>query len=265
MSNTRQSSRINASGKPTDKTTNDVSHLDVESKTEENKPSIQDILHMLTKMNATLDSVANGQISLEAKLSNIETKLTKQENDIGDLEKAVNFNADEISDLKSTVSDIDTAIVTQRKEQESIKEQILNMERYSRKYNLRFIGLAEETNGKYEDCIQIIKNLVKTHLGTEVDIENAHRTGKEYPDKPRHIIAKFIRRPQRYQVLNKRGIFKSKGISVVEDLAPADLQRRRELSTYAKEAWEAGKKVRFWNGSDLYIDGVQFKPPPPPP
>lgn len=227
---------------------------------EKGEPTMKDLLLMLSKIDAKLEFLAKSQSSVESKLSFIEDKLLKQGNDISQLEKSVSFNADETSELKSSVEAYELSIARHEEALATMKDEINNMERYSRKFNLRFIGVAEHVNDKLEDCSLLIRNHIKSVLDINVDIENAHRTGKKHPGKPRHIIAKFIRRPERFAVFSQRGKFKVKGISVTEDLSYNDLQIRRKLSPYAKEAFDAGKKVRY-RGTTLFINDVEFKLP----
>lgn len=275
MSSTRSQSSRNKTGKEKDHNTPiaasiietdgtnpiDATIIETDGKVQENEPSVKDLYNILCKMNVTLDSLVKGQSNLQTKLVTIEDNLSRHENDITELKKSVSFNADETSDVKCVVVTLEKTIEEHKKSLESMKEEILHLERYSRKFNLRFIGFAEDVNGNSEDCSSLVKKLIQSQLGIAVDIENAHRTGKKYPDKPRHIVAKFLRRPERFEVMNQRGKFTSKGIKIIEDLSYTDLLRRRELQPYAKEAWVAGKKVRF-HGSTLHIDGVEFKLPP---
>lgn len=68
------------------------------------------------------------------------------------------------------------------------------LERYSRDFNIRVVGVVEEDG---EDCLAVIRNYL-TLLGFKEDVgevENAHRTGKRREDKPRNIIVKLYSRP----------------------------------------------------------------------
>lgn len=243
-------------------TMNDKSTVeeDLENAEKETSTSNDDILQMLVKMNITLDNLAKGQTTLESKLSKIEVKLNTQEKSIADLENSVDFTSKELEDLKIETANFHKGSVTLQEQLDLMQAELLNLQRHSRGFNLRFIGIAEPQQDKQEDCVQVINDLIKSSLGISVDIENAHRVGRKL-DKPRHIIARFLRRPERYQVLMKRKVFKDqKKILVVEDLTKIDLQLRRQLSSYAQEAYQQGKRVRFSKGT-LFIDKVKFIPP----
>lgn len=264
----RRSERLNtskdSSNMSSKASSTDTSNMSSKASTEENlnsatknaNTSNEDILHMLIKMNDTLDNLAKGQSALEVKLSNIEEKLSVHEKSITDLEVNANFTSNEVEDLKCKTTIIQKDSVALNEQLISMKVELENLQRHSRSFNLRFIGVAEAPKDQREDCIQVIKDLVKTTVGMNVDIENAHRTGMK-SSKPRHIIARFLRRPERYNVLMKRKSFSDKKIIVVEDLIQSDLQSRRHLAIHARQAWECGKKVRFSKGT-LYINNVKF-------
>ena len=82
-----------------------------------------------------------------------------------------------------------------------MRERLLSLERYSREYNLRFHNVPESTN---DDCVQKVRDILSNQLDMEPGIENAHRVGPRNDDKPRVIICKFLYRPQRYKVIQKK-------------------------------------------------------------
>lgn len=88
--------------------------------------------------------------------------------------------------MNATVSEMDSL----RGGYTELQKKLEHLERYSRDYNIRVIGVDEESG---EDCMAIVLNYVNL-LGLEDatgEVENAHRTGKKREDKPRHIIAKL--------------------------------------------------------------------------
>ena len=75
-----------------------------------------------------------------------------------------------------------------------------HLERYSRDFNTRVLGVSEEDG---EGCLAIIQDYIKC-LGFEhaaAEVENAHRTGKKQDERPRHIIAKLYSRPFKRKLL----------------------------------------------------------------
>ena len=109
------------------------------------------------------------------------------------------------------------------KQIEGMRERLLSLERYSREYNLRFHNVPECTD---EDCVQKVRNILSNQLDMEPEIENAHRVGPRNNDKQRVIICKFLYRPQRYKVIQKKRDLED-GIWVTEDLIWEIVKQRR--------------------------------------
>ena len=131
-------------------------------------------------------------------------------------------------------------------------ERLLALEHYSRGFNLRFYKIPEQTD---EDCIDTLENIILNYLNLEAAIKNAHRIGPSREDgSPRPIIAKFLYRPERRNILQKKKSLKN-GIYFFEDLIPEERKKKNELKSVMQQAYEGGKRPTFRNGK-LYIDGV---------
>ena len=195
----------------------------------------------------------------------LKTKLTTLETE----NNAAHLHRDaEIKELKEINSGLRTDINQLRSDVSNINnrydflyDRVLDQERHSRGFNLRFPNIPEcsdrEARGK-EDCIAKIKGyLEQVGLG-HVTIENAHRVGKEppNPDRPRGIIVRFLYRPERKLVLNKRKDLFLKKIPVFEDLCKPDRDRKAKYADVIKQQYNAGKKTWFARGF-YYVDGVK--------
>ena len=118
------------------------------------------------------------------------------------------------------------------------------MERYSRQYNLRFFNIPEDSS---EDCIKKLQSILSDDLGIETSIENAHRIGGPRADDradPRPIIAKFIYRPERFCVIQRKRDLKN-GVRVSEDLIWEDRQKKKKLKDVMKQAYDEGRNHAF--------------------
>ena len=139
-------------------------------------------------------------------------------------------------------------------------EKCIAQERYSRGFNLRFPGIPEVVGTRVErskeDCIQKLKQKLQVVGLDNVQIENAHRTGKESADKPRAIIAKFYSRPERREILRKKKELFSAGIQVFEDLVKEDRDRKAKYAGEIKALYDSNKRVWFAGGW-YYVDGVK--------
>ena len=166
-----------------------------------------------------------------------------------------------LTSTKSTVEAMDSKMEDSfKKLQESnreLKNKLEHLERYSRDFNIRLIGVEEEEG---EDCMTIVLDHF-TLLGFEEahgELENAHRTGRRQDGKPRHIIAKLYARPFKRNLLRAAKNPQNKnllnGVRLVEDFTPGDFELRKKALPMMKKAFEEGKKVRFTKGK-LLIDG----------
>jgi len=127
---------------------------------------------------------------------------------------------------------------------------LLPLERNSRDCNLRFYNIPESTG---EDCIAKLRDVIGNDLQLQANIESAHRIGPFKDDGiPRPILAKFLYHPERFRVIKKRDL--RNGVRVSDDLIWEDRQKKKQLRSVMKEAFEAGKRPRFHHGK-LYIDG----------
>ncbi|XP_071794188.1 uncharacterized protein [Asterias amurensis] len=198
------------------------------------------------------------------------SRITKIENDYQELEKSVNYTSrtiEEIQAVNKTLSS-NLANVTTRLEQADCKitkleEATLHLERYSRSYNLRFGGIPELVDEPPSYPYERIKEILSDKCSLEPEIENAHRSGR-FPkmptDQPRHILAKFIYRPERQQVLRRcKKALAECGIYIIQDLPAVDAAKKRSLKDVMSKAFQEGKKPSFRNGQ-LYINGQKYTP-----
>ena len=176
--------------------------------------------------------------------------------------KAVNISesnmasAKVLEELKSTRLDL-KEVDNLRRSNDDLKKRLEHLERYSREFSIRVLGVNEDEG---EDCISKILDFI-TSLGFEdvaAEVENAHRTGKKRDDKPRPIIAKLYSRPFKRRLLQAAKSADGKeilqGVRIVEDFTPSDFDARKKALPTMRKAYEDGKKVRFTKGK-LYIDG----------
>ena len=238
------------------------------SEPNQDNPSTEEILRLLKKLDKNVEDLKAGQVKVESSLEALGSKLETQQSEIRDLQESFSFFSAELSTINDRSTTLRHEITEQQVTMEAQREKIENLQhllnesqRFSRGFNLRFVGIPEEKDPQKENCIHKIEQLIEDHLKITVDIENAHRTGRPDPNggKPRHIIAKFLRRPQRMNILRQKNALKNAQILVFEDLIFSDLESRRTLRPAAQEAYNRGQKVRFIKG-DLFVDGRKFIP-----
>ena len=183
-------------------------------------------------------------ISKIDEIDNLKPKVEKLEEEVGDMKQSVNITLNKASNLFQQCN-------------VELKRRVERLERYSRDFNIRVVGVAEQDG---EDCLLIIRNYL-TLLGFEDDfgeIENAHRTGRKREEHPRNIIVKLHKRPFKRVLLrvakNQENKKVLNGVRFVEDFNPYDFEIRKKVLPIIKDAFDQGKKVRFTRGK-LFIDG----------
>ena len=127
------------------------------------------------------------------------------------------------------------------------------LERYTRSFNVRILGLPE---GKDENCIDSVHQILKDKFGIATTvIENAHRIGLSRDDKPRQMIARFYSRATRLAVMTSaRENLQNTGMRFIDDLTQKDLDEKRRLKPLMGKLYNENKRPRFLNGR-LYSEG----------
>ena len=191
---------------------------------------LDEVLERLTK----LDIIENRLNNLYTTMANIEGSISSLDKDVAELkakskttsdsvnklEQSVDFNAGDIADLKSDLLGL-------KFENENLKKQLLYSESYSRRENLKFIGVVENTcdstnqnAANSSDSLQSenTKDVLFKFLEDELNItdsrkriefQRVHRLGKPRSSgDPRPIIARFLR----YQDAKSSGETEGQGL-----------------------------------------------------
>ena len=201
---------------------------------------VNELKTKVSRNNESLGLLNNKFESLNLKYEKLNGAVFENSEKIDDVEDRLSTNKNSIEELQTKLNDY--------------KERCLHLERYSRDFNLRFLNIPEEQE---EDCVEKLQTILYDLLGYQANIENAHRTGRKRPGKPRHIIAKFLYRPERRKVFTNRKNL-GNNVWIVEDMIKEDVDKKKLYQDVMKKAYLEGKKPRFHHGS-LYIDGVLHK------
>ena len=221
-----------------------------------------DLRSMVSDIHSKLDKVILNQESLLQRVNTIENRQTEVEN-------ALSFTNDSVEELQqvatstSSISKIQPQLQEVVKRLEKVEHNSLQLERYSRSFNLRFGGISEQPSELPSHAIQAVKEILADtfHL-PDVTIEHAHRTGMKSShasaDNPRHIIAKCIYRPEKLSIVRQaKKALQGTEMFVMQDLPLVDAAKKRSLCATMKQAYDKGQKVVFRNGN-LFIDGKEF-------
>ena len=118
--------------------------------------------------------------------------------------------------------------VTKEKEFSELHSKQLYAEAYRRRENLKFFGIPEtETTSSAEqdggDTHKVLCQFINNVLGFEdpakrIEFQRVHRIGKVKPEKPRPIIARFLRFSDSERVLRAGfQLNKDTGFKILED------------------------------------------------
>lgn len=206
-----------------------------------------------------LTEVKGSQVKIQRDIESLQSQIKHNESSISKLKESLDTKLEvltgEMHEANTRIDQIENDVTKYAQEINDTYERLLSLERYSRDYNLRFYNIPESTG---EDCIAKLRGILENDLQLQPSIENAHRIGPFKDDgTPRPILAKFLYRPERFRVIKKKRDL-SDGVRVSDDLIWEDRQKKKQLRSVMKEAFETGKRPRFHHGK-LYIDGALYQ------
>ena len=143
---------------------------------------------------------------------------------------------------------------------EALEKKYLYLEAYSRRENLKFAETPKSEGESQEDSrgilVEFLSNQLGFHLPEEIEFQRIHRIGKK-GDRPRVIIARFLRYADRERVLKNAFKLKETVFKIFEDLPKELFSLRKKYLPAFYEAKKAGKKAIFSKSEldKLFIDG----------
>ena len=129
-------------------------------------------------------------------------------------------------------------------------EKLNKLERFSRRNNVRIIGLPQEQN---EDCLALVNRMPEDKFDMHyIKLERAHRDGPKTPGRPQHLLVKFNGFQDKVKVLRmQRQVLADVPFFCVEDLTHQDLhEKRRGSSEVGRKSARLTKRARN-TGSSL--------------
>lgn len=183
------------------------------------------------------------EAKIETKIAELEAKFLNVENELKNLKQ----------DVHESINHVE---YTLRQGIVSTWEYAVRNEQYSRKNNLRVLGLEEEEEENLEvKFIDAIANSLDVTV-VKQEIEISHRIGHRLNGnanqtssnrKPRPVIVKFVSNKTKTRILTKRRQIKGRPLVILEDMASDLAKRLKKLKR--KEAIES---ARFSNGTIKY-------------
>lgn len=185
------------------------------------------------------------------------------------LKKTIDFLSGDITDMKKKMAEIDTKVKEEEGRVSSFENRMAELERYSRRWNLRLVGVPENDQENVKArVIQICqKTVANENIQIAEGIDIVHRINKRDHTKktPRNIIVQFLSRTVRdalWRAAKQSTFLKDNNLRFAEDLTTADRESRRLLWPLVKEARAQGKTAYFIAGR-AFVNGTEIFPPPP--
>ena len=181
-----------------------------------------------------------------------------------DADKRIN---DVITSLEYTQSRLDDALdgctirqLTNENERMKMqlretKDRLDYLDDQSRRNNLRFSGVPELPGENWEQSQHKIAKLLQDKMNMKnTEFDRVHRVGRFSNDRPRDIVAKFSKFPERDDVYRNRRKLMGTNIFINEDLCPATMEIRREQMDKLREARSNGR-IAYFNYRTLVVRG----------
>ncbi|RXN33844.1 LINE-1 type transposase domain-containing 1 [Labeo rohita] len=188
---------------------------------------------------------------IDSKTADLQTSIENLHSTVSSLLGRVMEAEQHIGDTEDEVRRIDGLIKVVRQENETLKDKVDYLENYSRRSNIRVVGMKEGSEGS--DPVKFFSEwlpnvLGAQHFSEQLEIERAHRTlyPVPNPDKPpRPILVRLLRYQDREKILRlarQKGEITMDGrsISIFPNMSP-DLAKRRKLMIPALKAFKERK------------------------
>lgn len=200
--------------------------------------------------------------------STMDTFLSKLHDVEANMAASIEFERERINDLEDKQDRMEKKIHDMENEITHLKSEVEihtiaanKNERFSRRNNVRLIGIPEPQEGQREDCIQITEDILKTKFGIQSKVERAHRDGRKNDQgKSRHILIKFLSYRDKIEVMrNTRNILTGERYFITDDLTPLDLKEKQKWVKQVQELYQSGVKLRFYAGKWRQLGGTLYK------
>ena len=209
-------------------------------------PSDSEISSIAKEFKTGMDNIKR---NIDKELAKLEDQFSKA---ILDMRETMSELTVENGNLKTKCKSLEERISILEQKNLSHSSLINKNERFSRRNNIRLIGVKSTPN---EDCLATTSKILKEVGGKDYKLERAHRDGRATPGKDRHILLKLTYYQEKVDIMkNARQALNGKPYYVIDDLTPSDLKEKRKWANRVKELYQAGTKLRFsggfWRGSD---------------
>jgi len=215
-----------------------------------NDVSLSTLLEAIQKLTAKVDET-HGKVTVSCE------KLDKLSEKVSQISEEVKRHDVKIVQLEKENRDL-------RAENLCLKENVDEMQRYSRRWNLKLQGVPErEGEDARSVTIDILRKMIPS-IQNKLDdvIDVVHRLGQRRSDgAPRNIIMRFTMRTYRdmvWRAAKDSRFLKENKLRIKEALIKQDVDARAKLWPLVVKAREDGKKVS-WKGPHAFVGGKKLE------
>ncbi|RXN30029.1 cytoplasmic dynein 2 heavy chain 1-like protein [Labeo rohita] len=213
-------------------------------KRDSNDVSLAEIFNAIQSINSKQDSVIQ-------KITHIESSIEVTTAAVNSLSDTVNRLLSDVASHGEKIGKAESSIQHMQHENASLKLRVKELERYSRRWCLKLLGVKEREDENIRmTAISHLARVVpriKDKLEEAVDV--VHRVGKQRSDgAPRHVIIRFVTRRHRDIIWMeaKSSIYlRENSLHIKEFLSKADIESRNKLWPLVQAARKEGKKAGF--------------------
>ena len=226
----------------------------------------------MEELNLTVKGIQDKVSLMETEIASVQDKQKFLDGKFSHMEKNSKFVDEQIIKLKTALQ---TRTDKRKDEVSECRKQVLYLEAYSRRENLKFDGIPElvETTDQqnvtsHEDTKNVLANFMENVLGIEdakdIEFPKVHRMGKPRMDGngSRTIIARFLRFPDKERVFKCGRKLKGTDYKMFEEI-PKELHELRKQQMDKLKQTRKDRKRAFFSKTEpdkLYIDGRYVKP-----
>jgi len=164
--------------------------------------------------------------------TNITSRIDGIINDVADLKASLQFSQNDISEQQEKIMSMSTVVSSLQETVNKYFQKTIYLENQSRRNNLRFEGVSEDPNEKWDGTEEKLKNVLveKLDLDSALEIDRAHRPGRparhDGTSKPRTVVCKFTSYKVKESILRKARRITLEAISIFEHLAEETVARK---------------------------------------
>lgn len=185
--------------------------------------------------------------SLQSTIGELRTSLEFTQKDLEDMKQELKKHQEEKKNDQEIIKKLSEDLQSRKKIINELEERVNYQEDYSRRNNLQIIGLEERQGGETweQTAVQVTKLLESKLQLPNIQLERAHRVGRQEDHGRRPIIARFSSFVDREAVMRNTTKLRGTRIYINEDLCPASQSIRKAKLPQLKQARSEGKVAYF--------------------